>query len=61
RGRRGDLRFLVYPLLAASGAKLLFDDLPQGTPATRFAAPALYGAALFAVPRLLRSPRVATE
>jgi len=55
KGRRRDLRFVVYPLLVVGAVKLLFDDLPHGTPASRFAAFALYGAALFAVPRLLRS------
>jgi hypothetical protein len=35
--------------------KLLFDDLPRGTPAGRFAAFALYGLALLAAPRLLKA------
>jgi hypothetical protein len=61
RGRRRDLRFLVYPILVLGAVKLLFEDLPQGTPATRFADFALYGAALFSVPRLLRPRAVPPE
>jgi hypothetical protein len=46
--------WLVYPLLFLTGAKLLLVDFPQGHPQTLFAALALYGIALSAVPRLLR-------
>jgi hypothetical protein len=55
RGRGRDLRYLVYAALAIAGVKLLFDDLPRGTPAGRFAAFALYGLALLAAPRLLKA------
>ena len=56
RGPRGDLRILVYAALALGALKLLLDDLPNGTPASRFAAFILYGIALLATPRLLRRP-----
>jgi len=57
-GRFGrDARFreslwLVYPLLAAGGLKLLVEDFPQSKPATLFLALALYGGALIIAPRL---------
>ena len=56
RGRRRDLRYLVYAALGLGAVKLLLDDLPRGTGASRFAAFALYGVALLAAPRLIRSP-----
>lgn len=46
--------WLMYPLLVATGLKLVFVDLPQGRPQTLFAALALYGLALIVAPRLLR-------
>jgi chromate transport protein ChrA len=59
-GRFGrDARFreslwLLYPVLAAGGLKLLFEDFPQSKPATLFLALALYGGALIVAPRLSR-------
>jgi hypothetical protein len=53
-GRRASWReagWLVYPALAATGLKILLEDLPRGRPATLFVAFALYGAALLAVAR----------
>ncbi len=53
-GRREAWReagWLVYPVLAATGLKILLEDLPRGRPATLFLAFALYGAALVAVTR----------
>jgi len=47
--------WLMYPLLVATGLKLIFIDLRLGRPQTLFAALALYGVALIVAPRLLRS------
>jgi hypothetical protein len=55
RSRLLELQWLVYPVLAAGGLKLLVEDLRVGRPATLFVAFALYGAALIATPRLLRN------
>jgi hypothetical protein len=44
--------WLLYPLLAAGGVKLLVEDLPRSRPATLFIALALYGSALILAPRL---------
>ena len=46
-----EARWLVYPALAATGVKILLEDLPRGRPATLFLAFAIYGAALVAVAR----------
>ncbi len=54
-GRR-ELRTLVYLALVAGGLKLLFEDLPGGTPITLFVAFVFYGGALLLIPRLMRSP-----
>ncbi len=54
-GRRKAWReagWLAYPVLVATGVKVLFDDLPGGRPATLFVSFGLYGAALLIVPRL---------
>ncbi|MGZ5429996.1 MAG: hypothetical protein ACXWEX_01185 [Thermoanaerobaculia bacterium] len=48
---------LTYPVLAIAGLKLLIDDLPHGRPSTLVATFVLYGAALIAVPRILRAAR----
>lgn len=55
-GHRGirEVGWLVYPLLAAGAAKLLFEDLRHGRPLTLFLSLALYGCALLVAPRLLR-------
>jgi hypothetical protein len=45
---------LAYPLLAATGLKLLLVDLRSSRASTLFAALACYGAALLLVPRLRR-------
>jgi hypothetical protein len=50
-----ELSRLAYPLLAAGGLKLLVEDLPHGRPTTLSLAFVLYGAALIAIPRLLRA------
>ena len=43
---------LVYPLLVATGLKLVFDDVLHADPAALFIAFSAYGAALIAGPRL---------
>jgi hypothetical protein len=50
-----ELAWLVYPLVALGGVKLLLDDLRVGRPATLVLSLALYGAVLVLAPRLLRS------
>lgn len=52
-----ELSWLVYPVLACGGLKLLFEDLPRGRPATLFLSLTLYGGALVATPRLSRRQR----
>lgn len=47
--------FLVYPLLAVAGLRIVLFDLPHGRPATLFLTFAVYGAALIFAPRLLRT------
>ena len=46
--------WLLYPVLAAGGLKLLVEDFPRSKPATLFLALALYGGALIVAPRLSR-------
>ncbi len=55
KARLFELSWLVYPVLLFGGAKLLFDDLPNGRPATLFLAFLLFGIALVAAPRLLKA------
>lgn len=54
RERFRESRWLLYPVLAAGGIKLLVEDLPRSKPETLFVALAVYGLALIAAPRLLR-------
>lgn len=54
-----ELGWLVYPLVALGGIKLLTQDLPQGRPATLVLSLALYGAVLILAPRLLRPREIA--
>ena len=49
-----EARWLVYPVLLLVGVKLVFEDFPNGEPATLFVALALVGSALLLVARLLR-------
>jgi hypothetical protein len=49
-----EFRWLVYPLLVAGGLKLLVDDFRHSSPATLFAALAIYGVALTLAPRIRR-------
>jgi hypothetical protein len=53
--------WLVYPLLALGGLKLLLEDLPAGRAVTLFLSLALYGGALIVAPRILRRARRAGE
>jgi hypothetical protein len=55
RGAWPEIRWLVYPLVALGGVKLLVQDLRVGRPATLVLSLALYGAVLLLVPRLLRA------
>lgn len=57
RWDRAELTWLVYPALAAGGLSLLLEDLPNGRPLTLFFSLAVYGGALFATPRIMRSTR----
>jgi hypothetical protein len=58
-GARGgalpELGWLVYPLVAAGGVKLVFEDLREGRPATLVASLALYGLVLTLAPRLMKA------
>jgi hypothetical protein len=54
RGTWPELGWLVYPLLALGGVKLLLQDLRDGRPATLVVSLALYGAVLVVAPRLMR-------
>jgi hypothetical protein len=49
-----ELAWLVYPLVALGGIKLLLQDLRHGRPATLVLSLALYGAVLVLAPRLLK-------
>jgi len=48
-----EARWLAYPVLVTVGVKLVFEDFPNGRPATLFIALALVGGALILVARLL--------
>jgi hypothetical protein len=50
-----ELSWLVYPILAVGGFKLVAEDVPAGRAAALFLSFVLYGAALIAAPRLLRA------
>jgi hypothetical protein len=52
-----ELGWLVYPLVALGGVKLILQDLRVGRPATLVLSLALYGAVLVLAPRLLRPGR----
>jgi hypothetical protein len=45
---------LGYPVLVFAALKLVFEDFPQGRPATLVATFVLYGAALIVLPKILR-------
>jgi hypothetical protein len=55
RGSWPELGWLVYPLVAVGGVKLLLQDLREGRPATHVLSLALYGVVLVLAPRLLRA------
>ena len=52
-----ELRWLVYPLLAVTALKFLFEDLAVGRPLTLFLAFMFFGATLILAPRLLKVNR----
>jgi hypothetical protein len=54
RWSRPELGWLVYPLLALGGLKLVAEDLGAGRASTLFLSLVLYGGALILAPRLLR-------
>jgi hypothetical protein len=54
RGAWPELGWLVYPLVALGGVKLLLQDLREGRPATLVVSLALYGAVLVLAPRLMK-------
>ena len=54
RGSWPELGWLVYPLVALGGVKLLLQDLREGRPATHVLSLAIYGAVLVLAPRLVR-------
>lgn len=51
-----ELVWLVYPLLAAAGVKLLVEDLRAGRSLTMFLSLILFGGALLLLPKLVRQP-----
>ncbi len=59
RAKWAELGWLVYPVLAVGGAKLLFDDVAHGRATTLVPALVLYGIALIVAPGLLRRRRTA--
>ena len=54
RGTWPELGWLVYPLVALGGVKLVVQDLRDGRPATLVASLAVYGAVLVLAPRLMK-------
>jgi hypothetical protein len=48
--------WLLYPVLGATGLKMLVEDFPHSRPATLFLALAAYGCVLILSPRLRRQP-----
>lgn len=51
-----EARWLAYPVLAVTGAKLILEDFPHGRPLTLFMALGVVGVALIMVSRLLPRP-----
>ena len=54
RGTWPELGWLVYPLVAVGGVKLLLQDLRDGRPATLVLSLAVYGLVLVLAPRLMK-------
>jgi hypothetical protein len=54
RWNRTELVWLVYPLLAVAGIKLVMEDFRQGRSITLFLSLIFFGGALVLLPRLLR-------
>jgi hypothetical protein len=55
RGTWPELGWLVYPLVALAGVKLVLQDLRHGRPATLVLSLALYGVVLVLAPRLMKT------
>jgi hypothetical protein len=55
RERFAEWGWLVYPVLAVTGLKIILEDFSRSRPATLFLALAAYGCALLFSPRLRRS------
>ncbi len=55
RGTLPELGWLVYPLVALGGLKLLMQDLREGRPATLVLSLTLYGLVLTLAPRLMKA------
>jgi hypothetical protein len=53
RGKRAELTWIAWALLAAGAGKILVQDLPSGRAATLFLSFLFYGAALILAPRFL--------
>ena len=60
QGSWPELAWLVYPLVALGGLKLLLQDLREGRPATLVLSLTLYGTVLLLAPRLLKRAESAT-
>ena len=54
RARFREWAWLVYPLLVATGIKMIAQDFKDSRPATLFVALAVFGVALIVAPRLRR-------
>ncbi len=63
RTRLRELAWLVYPVIALGGIKLVVEDLPRGRPVTLFVGLAAYGIALMLASRTFRgrAPRAPEE
>jgi hypothetical protein len=61
RNERRELVWLVYPLLAVAGLKLVFEDLRQGRSITLFLSLIFFGGALVLLPRMWRARAVASD
>lgn len=57
RCRLKELVWLLYPWMTFGAIKLILEDFGQGQSATLFVSLFVYGAALIALPRLLRRPK----
>lgn len=61
RWQRVELTWLVYPILALAGVKLLAEDLHHGRSITLFVSLIVFGGALVLLPRWMRQPDAPTN